>query len=192
MNNTTEIQQRFAFAVRKTREVVRTPRRRWRPVVRRRGVETLEAILALPVLVIATVAVLEFGIALLVQQAVVDAAIEGAFEAAKEGSNTSLAAREVRRQLAVHNLTFNTAATNATDDVRVVVENGFLGTTEQRGNITLACFADGSAPDATQVRVTVCVLMTDGNNHPVPNWLAFAGFSLTGRRFEASATAQIE
>jgi Flp pilus assembly protein TadG len=165
---------------------------RWRRLPRRRGVETLEVIVALPVLFFATLAVFEFGIALLIQQAVATAAIEGAREAALEGATTTIVAEKVRQYLVVHGITLDTTTVNATDDARLIVENGFLGTTEQRGNSGITCIAQGPSPSVTQVRVTLCVRMTDGNNHPIPNWLQIVGFTLTGKRLEISAIAPIE
>lgn len=166
-------------------------KRRRRLFAHRRGVETLEAILALPVLVVATLAVIQFGIAMLVQQAVTTAAIEGAREGGRLGSNTTRVAEEIRRHLAVHNITLDTTTTNATDDARVCVEFGPV-ICEYRGNASFECHPQGNTPDADQVRVTVCVRMTDGDGHPVPNWLKFVGFSLVGRRIEVSALAPRE
>jgi Flp pilus assembly protein TadG len=147
------------------------------------GAVTLELILGFPVLLIATVAVLEFGIALLVQQAITAAAIEGAREAAK-GSTAAEVAEAVDRILSVHSIA---GATAGTPDVRVDVENASgLATV---GDATIPCMPNGpSSLNPNEVRVTVCVRMTDGDR-PVPDWLSYFGFSLSGKTFETSAMA---
>lgn len=157
----------------------------------RRGAETVELVLALPVLLIATIAIFEFGIVMLVHQAVTTAAVEGVREAAKDQSTTQNAAIEVQRILSVHELSFATASTNTTDDVRVVVER-FGSPTDQVGNTTLSCSPQGGSLVVNQVRVSVCVRMTNSNGRPVPNWLRSLGFTLAGRTFEASALASVE
>ena len=153
----------------------------------RRGVEALEVILALPALMVATVAIFEFGFILLVQQAVITAAVEGAREAAKVGSTTEAAALQVQQVLGTHELDFvATSGTNMTDDVRVLVDGPVPGLNDV-GNSTLPCSAQGAALAANQVRVTVCVKMNNSKNRPVPDLLGSLGFSLKDRTFEASA-----
>lgn len=157
----------------------------------RRGAETLEVILALPALLIATIAIFQFGFIMLVHQAVTAAAVEGVREAAKDQSTTVAAAMEVQRILGIHRLSFSTNSTNSIDDVRVLVER-FGSPTDQVGNSTLPCSAQGGTLQLNQVRVTVCVRMTNADGRPVPNWLSSFGFTLVGRTLEASAIAVAE
>jgi Flp pilus assembly protein TadG len=165
-------------------------RRRRQPTVRR-GAVTLEVILALPALLIATIAVFEFGFIMLVHQAVTAAAVEGVREAAKDQSTTAATALEVKQILGIHRLIFVTTGTNSTDDVRLLVERFGL-TTEERGNTTLRCSAQGGILQPSQIRVTVCVRMTNSDGRPVPDWLRSFGFSLAGRTLEASALTTAE
>ena len=152
----------------------------------RRGAVVLELILALPVLIIATVAVLEFGIIVLVQQAIVTAATEGVREAAR-GSSPNAVAAVVDRFLTVHNFAGSTAGT---PDARVDVEVGPASSTV--GDATIPCTPTGPAALNTyETRVTVCVRVTDGDR-PVPDWLSYFGFSLTGKTYQISALATLE
>ena len=157
----------------------------------RRGAVTLEVILALPALLIATIAVFEFGIIMLVHQAVTTAAVEGAREAAKDQSTTAATALEVEQILDIHQLIFDPTSTNTIDDVHLLVERFGLPT-EERGNNTLPCSAQGGPLQSSQIRVTVCVRMTNANGRPVPDWLSSFGFSLAGRTLEASALTTAE
>jgi Flp pilus assembly protein TadG len=172
-------------------EASRYNRKHRRQTAGRRGVETLEVVLALPVLLIATIAVFEFGFLILVHQAVTTAAVEGVREAAKDQSTTEATALEVQRILGVHEMSFATTGTNTTDDVRVVVER-FGSPTDQVGNTSLLCSPQGITLLPNQIRVTVCIRMTNANGRPVPNWLSSLGFTLVDRRLEASALASAE
>ena len=160
-----------------------------------RGAVTLEAIAVLPPLLILFIAVLEFGIAILTQQAVTSASLEGARTAARENATTNIVAADVLQFLTVHEVTFNTTGTNAVDDARVIIEVGAagpVGLAGERGNTTLPCTPNGGALAANQVRVTVCVRMTNGANQPVPDWLNSFGFTTVGRNLEVSSLTTFE
>lgn len=162
----------------------------------RRGVVTLEFILAFPVLLIVTLAVFEFGILVLVNQAVTSSAVEGAREAAKLGTTPDEVAETIQQYLAVHGVIFTTNGTNATDPARVTIE-GDLVTSDpfmgERGNTTIPCTPNGSAPTSDEVRVTVCVNVTNAAGlSPVPDLLETFGFSLQGRVFETSSRTEVE
>ncbi|WP_166823265.1 TadE/TadG family type IV pilus assembly protein [Thalassoroseus pseudoceratinae] len=163
---------------------------------KRSGVVTLEFILALPVLLIATLGIFEFGFLVLVNQAVSSAAVEGTREAAKIGTTPDEVAETVQEFLAVHNLTFQTDGTNTTDPVRVTIEGTLVNSDPhagERGNTSITYTPNGPNVDADEVRVTVCVEVTDTNGmSPVPDLLATFGFSLQGRIFEASSRTEIE
>ena len=134
----------------------------------------------MPILVIATVAVLEFGIILLTQQAITTSAIEGVREAAKEGATTDSVKDHVQEFVKVHKLTLED-----NPDVRLIIEGGPEG---NEGDTSIPCSANGPTLAADQVRVTVCTQMTS----VVPDLLNVFGFSLSGRIFEVSAIAQKE
>ncbi|MHC4875255.1 MAG: TadE/TadG family type IV pilus assembly protein [Planctomycetota bacterium] len=154
----------------------------------------LEGVLVLAPLIIITIAILEFAIAMVVEQAIVSAASEGARAAARESATTTTIAQSVDKILEVHDVTFDPTGTNVTDDIRVSIEDGSgsLGIAGNRGNTTLTCTPAGGALAANEVRVTVCVTMTNASDQPVPNWLDMFGFSTSGRQFEVSAIALIE
>jgi Flp pilus assembly protein TadG len=161
---------------------------------RRRGVLLVEFLLVFPILFIATLAIFEFGIVLLVHQAVVSASVEGAREAAKVGATTNKVATAVDNVLTIHRIDFDPTTTNGTDDAYLRLEYGSgVPATAERGNNTLSCTPVGTAPNANEVRVTVCVNVTDsGGESPAPDWLAPFGFSLTGSIFEISSRANVE
>ena len=150
----------------------------------RRGVEILELILALPVLVIALVAVVQFGMVLVVQQAVT-AAVTGAAREAGKHSDIAVVRTAVERLLAPHDIEISNTSGSGT---KVMLEDGSLGTSSF-GDPTLVCEASGNALAANEVRVTLCI---DLEAARVPNALASFGFDLFGRRFESSAVVRKE
>ncbi len=162
----------------------------------RRGVVTLEFILVFPILLIVTVAGFEFGILVLVNQAVASSAVEGAREAAKIGTTPDEVAETVQQYLVVHGVIFTTNGTNNADPARVTIEGDlvtgdpFMG---QRGNTTIPCTPNGTVPATDEVRVTVCVNVTNAAGlSPVPDLLEAFGFSLQGRVFEVSSRTDVE
>ncbi len=159
----------------------------------RGGAITLEFILGTPVLFLTTLAVFEFGILLLVEQAFVTAAIEGAREGAKVGATTNAVAETVQRIIGVHCITFDTTGT-ASGDARVIIEDGSGVISGERGNLTIDCTPNGPAPSPQQIRVTVCAPVTDAATGctPVPDWLSGFGFSIKGKLFRVSSVANLE
>lgn len=160
---------------------------------KREGAITLEFVIAFPVLIITFLAVLQFAILALVQQAVTAAAIEGAREGARVASTHNSIATVVQSFLATHSLTFTTTGTNVGDDARVFIEHPTLGNAD-RGDDTIVCTANGAALAADQVRVTVCLHVSDPltGKKPVPDLLSSFGMTLTTYRFEISAIADLE
>lgn len=161
---------------------------------RRRGVETLEALVAIPVLVIATIGALQFAILLAVQQTVTSAAIAGVKVAANlDGGDINDVTDIVNEFLAVNGV----QATSGGDAV-VQLEAGLgdLSQTHPSPNDTGISFTPFGPPLVAladnEVRVTVCVKFTNGNGRPVPDWLGVFGFSLEDRYFQASSLAQLE
>lgn len=171
-------------------------RMRRRPVrARRGGAIALEFLIAFPVLVIATLAVVEFGILLVVRHTVTAAAIDGARHAGQAGATTDTTAARVRAVLRVHGLDFDPdlPATAGHGGARVVVEASDSALAGERGNAAIPCDPTGPSPAADEVRVTVCVPVTNAaGSRPVPNWLAPFGISLSGRTFAVSALARRE
>lgn len=171
---------------------------RWMPPsahsTQRRAAIIVEFLLVFPILLITTVAVLEFGILSIVNQTVQTAATEGAREAAKIGATTNEIATVIDDILSVHQITFDPTATNGTDDARVVIEYGApISTSVERGNTGINCSALGPAVGTDEVKVTVCVNVTNAaGQQPVPDWLSTFGFSLSGDTFEISSLANVE
>ena len=161
---------------------------------RRGGSVTLEFILAFPILFIATLAIFEFGILLLVEQAVVTAAIEGSREGAKLGATTDCVAKKIQSILGVHCIKFDTMTGQlGSGEARVIVEDGSGLISGERGNLSISCTPQGPPPSSTQIRVTVCVPVTNAEGcTPVPDWLAYFGFSLQNKVFRVSSVANLE
>ncbi len=162
----------------------------WR-TSRRKGVEFLELILVMPILFIATLAIFEFGILLLYEEAVTAATVEGAREAAKT-TNDSEVAYVVQSFLAIHNVVFDTTTiSNGGGNAYVLIERGLA--VGERGNLNYAAAAYGPNPlNANEVRVTVSTPMVIANDKPVPNWLRFFGFDLGTSRMQISSLTQAE
>jgi hypothetical protein len=154
----------------------------------RRGSAVLEIFLALPALLIATLAVFQFGFLLLLHEAVTTAAIEGAREA-QQGASCAEVAQTVQKLLAVHNLSV------ASDgEVHVVCERRMGGSTQvrHRGNTAITCTPAGPPLAFNgERRVTVCVRVSDGTA-PVPDWLSTFGFSMMGRTLRVSSLGLAE
>ncbi len=153
----------------------------------RRGVLTIQLILALPILLLATLAVIEFGVLMLVHHATCTAAIEGSREAEK-GADCNQVAGIVAAYLSAHGLEITPHG-----PVRVVCEKRIGGVThvESRGNGGIACQPNGGPLNNGEVRVTVCAKASDGVS-PVPDWLAVFGFSLSDRVVSASSLTYID
>jgi len=146
----------------------------------RRGVYTIELILVLIVLVLATFVSLQFGIALIVKQAVAHAATVAARESAKANpANLPELEAIIERVLAGHQIVVG-------NDLSFVLENP--GPQPQQG--TLPCSPPATPVlDGDEVRVTVCLSLTA---HPILNILEAYGVDFTGRTFTISAVATRE
>ncbi|MEX2175223.1 MAG: TadE/TadG family type IV pilus assembly protein [Pirellulaceae bacterium] len=153
--------------------------RRTRSRRSRRGSTTFESILVLMVLIVASLAAVQFGLALIVKQAVSHAATVAAREAGKGADADELVA-VVERVLAGHRIAIGR-------DAALVLAQGELPL-ETRG--TLAC-TPPAAPllDADEVRVTLWVSLTAP---PFLNILKPYGIDFTGRTFKTSSVATLE
>jgi type II secretory pathway pseudopilin PulG len=149
-----------------------------RPRPRRRGFSTIELILALVVLIVATFVSLQFGIALIVKQAVAQASIVAAREAAK-GSDSARLKMAIERVLEGHQIKIGSQASFILEDPAPEPQQG-----------SLPC-APPAAPalDADEVRVTLCVSLT---THPILNILSMYGIDYTGKKFSISSVATRE
>jgi hypothetical protein len=147
----------------------------------RRGATTFESILVLIVLIIASFAVFQFGLALIVKQAVSHAATVAAREAAK-GADADELVQVVDRVLEGHQIKIGR-------DAALLLEQGpSPGQRRVRGD--LPC--DGPEQpeiDNDEVRVTVCVNLTA---RPFLNILKAYGIDFRGRTFEISSVVTKE
>lgn len=139
---------------------------------------TLESIVVLFVLIIATLGAFQFGLALVVKQAVSHAATVAAREAAK-GADADELATIVERVLEGHRIEIGEHAT-------LVLEQGL--TVQSRGQLPCTPPAEPLL-DGDEVRVTVCVSLAAP---PFLNLLRTYGIDLEGRTFTISSVATIE
>lgn len=152
--------------------------RRRRRVLRSAGV-TLEAILAIPLLVIALFASFQFAMLLTVQQTLQYAAIEAARDAAllnttSNAARLAAATATASNVLAVHGLDVCAGA----NDVQVITED-----LADIGNEVLTCgptvvATPTASVAANSVRVHLAVNLS---STPVPNLLDYFHFDLTGK-----------
>ena len=145
---------------------------------RRRGFSAIELVGVLVVLIVATFVSFQFGIALIVKQAVAQASIVAAREAAK-GATIAEIESSIEQVLAGHQITIGS-------DASFVLENP----TPQPMQGTHVC-SPPIAPmiDGDEVRVTLCVSLTA---HPILNILKVYGIDFTGRTFSISSVATRE
>lgn len=146
----------------------------------RRGVSTIELIMVLVVLILATFVTFQFGIALIVKQAVAHAATVAAREAAKlNPADLTELQCDIDHVLAGHQIAIGTNAS-------FVLENPVAQ--PQQGAPT--CIPPAlPVLDDDEVRVTICVNLTA---HPILNILQDYGIDYTGRTFTISAVATKE
>ncbi len=138
--------------------------------------QTLEVVLVLPILLLVSLAVFQFGILVLVQQSVTHAATVSAREAGK-GANVVEVAAAVETVLRPHCLTVGPG-------VAVVLEDPLaLPPVQKRGVLT--CNPPAAPPPrADEVRTTVCVNLTQ---KPFLRALEAYCIDFTGKRFEISS-----
>lgn len=148
---------------------------------RRKGVLTLEAILVLPILIVATLATIQFGVLLVVQQAVSHAATVAAREAGK-GADVDTLVCVVNAVLAPHGITIGEGASVVLEDPAAdepVVQRGTLPANPP-ATPTL---------NNTEVRVTVSVELSQ---RPFLNALKSFCIDFTDKRFEISSFVKKE
>jgi hypothetical protein len=180
----------------------------------RRGVVTLEIILVLPILVIAFIAIFEFGILAIVlgtaTAAVVDGAREGALvfpsslpydnedpDPTSEEDIADAIALQMNRFLAVVGLEIQEPGSPNEDPmkqkayVRIVRDQEIA----ERGDLSLAadCVTTGPSPGPGETVVTLCFpLVNSPEGRPVPDLLSTFGFSLADRHYNATSRALLQ
>ena len=145
---------------------------------RREGMQTLEVVLVLPILLLVTLAIFQFGILVLVQQSVAHAATVTAREAGKgaDVDELVLAANEI---LGPHCIAIG-------PDAAVVVEADLAAAS--RGSLT--CNPPvGPSMGIDEVRTTICV---DLIQQPFLTALEAYCIDFSGKRFEISSLVKKE
>jgi len=147
---------------------------------RRRGSITLEVALILPILVLLTIATIQFAVFTTVEQAVVHAATVAAREAAK-GASVSELECVVETVLAPHGVAIGEHASIRLEDPEASPSSAQVG--------TLPCTpaASPAAPASGEVRVTGSV---DMGVKPFLNALKYIGIDYTGKQFSVSSLAR--
>src|SRR5262245_46229360 len=123
----------------------------------RRGTSAIELIMVLIVLILATFVSLQFGIALIIKQAVAQASTVAAREAAK-GATTAQLKTVIERVLANHQIVIGPQASFVLEDPAPEPMQGTLPCTPPVTPVL----------DGDEVRVTLCVSLTA---HPILNIL---------------------
>ena len=146
---------------------------------KRRGAVTLEGIIVFSILLIATLAVFQFGFAMVVRQTTAHAATVAAREAAKNADAMEL--------IGVIDAVFQAHDIHVGDGASFVLE---VGVTPPILEGDIPC-APPAMPTLTsnEVRVTVCVAM---DRRPFINPLGTLGASFVGRTFQASSLVRSE
>lgn len=147
---------------------------------RRRGGSAIELIMVLVVLIVATFVSLQFGIALIVKQAVAEAATVAVREAAKVNpANPDELETIIERVLAGHQITLGSQASFVLEGQGLPAMRGSLPCTPPALPML----------DGDEVRVTVCVSLAV---HPILNILKGYGINFEGRKFSISSVATKE
>lgn len=159
----------------------RSQRSRFRRRVRRqdrRGIEVLEFILVMPVLIIALIAGIQFATVLVVDNTIQAAAFEAARVAAGDYCDDDDVTNAVDDFLAVHGISLGPG-------VRLVLQDS-TGITGSFGDATLTSDHLGSLPDAGTVQ---SVLIVETDQTPIPNLLANYCVDFSGKQYEACAVS---
>lgn len=150
----------------------------------RRGVQVLELLLTIPVLVAVLLAAMEYGMVLIGRSTVTHAAAVGAREAGKGGNITDVVAA-VNNVLTANRMAVTAGAGSGT---KVILEDGSGGTSEFGDPGML--YTPPSAIDPDEVRVTAWIrfnaLKTDGRTQFINAFNAF-GFTLNGKEFQVKS-----
>lgn len=150
----------------------------------RRGAETLELILALPILLLVALAGLQFCLVLSVEQTLRAATNEAAREAAK-GASDAETVSIVESHLATHGIPGLTANSGA----RIWIDRQGLGTDAAYGDASVASTIATNEAAAGEVRI---ILAAKYEALPTPDLLASFGLTFMGALVEESSLIRVE
>lgn len=153
---------------------------RRRNVYGRQGSVTLEVALILPLLVLLTIATIQFAVFTTVEQAVVHAATAAAREAAKGASVAELVC-VVETVLEPHGVSIGNGASVRLEDPQAEPVS------VQQGSFPCEPAATPAAPVSGEVRVTVSI---DMGKKPFLNALKYIGIDHRGQPFSISSLAK--
>ena len=147
---------------------------------RRRGIEVLEFILAMPVLILALIAGIQFATVLAVDSTIQAAAIEASRVASGEFCNDADVAAAVDQFLAVHGISIGPG-------VRLVLQDS-TGIVSSFGDATLTSAQLASLPPPGVIQ---SVLIVETDETPIPNLLANYCVDFSGKQYEACAVTVV-
>ncbi|MEX0700578.1 MAG: hypothetical protein WD069_00640 [Planctomycetales bacterium] len=149
---------------------------------------TLQLLLVLPLMILGTLAVLQFALTSVVEGGVRSAARAGADVASRGGGMPEVLAA-IESVLATHGVNVPVQSGPARGNLLVLLESPERPEVGIAGNPAIQATPSGPRLRRGEVRVTVCIQLTGGPGDPVPNWLRFAGFSLQGYQVLSSSLA---
>lgn len=160
----------------------------------RAGVVILEAILAIPILVLVVMAAFEYGTIMIVHQAMQAAVTEGAREAAKVPTTVG-AADGNRVLLAIQDVVTDVLGTQGVTlaNSQIIVEDSDNPGIALNNGVRNSGPAVGAVPGASgitnpaELRVTIRVELA---NTRIPNLLGTFGINLTTRNFDVSSVSR--
>ncbi|GAB4151983.1 MAG: hypothetical protein Tsb009_27640 [Planctomycetaceae bacterium] len=155
----------------------------WQP--KRRGAISLQVILLIPLLLIATISVVQYGMQVVARQTVQAAATAGARTAARGNKS-----EDVTKAIA-HVLAADKIPVHQNGQV-VIVQEHFGKEPIITGNISIPCKPNGPNLREGEVRVTVCVLAGSKGSSRIPNWLGALGRPLSPKHIQASSLVFFE
>ncbi len=159
--------------------------RSWLKKLQRRGVVSLQVVFVLPILVITTIAVVQFGMQVVARETISASATSGARAAARGGD-----VREVTNAVA------NALATDkigTSERGHTVIVTEVYGEKPKRtGNTNVECRLPRMKLKPREVRVTVSVRGGRRGSVRIPNWFGALGRPLSPRRIQSSALLTVE
>ncbi len=152
---------------------------------KRRGFVSMQLIFILPLLVITTIAVVQFGKQIVARETISASATAGARTAARGGD--------------VRDVTRSVARALATDKIgvsehghTVIVIEKYGEKPKWSGNADVKCNPAGPKLKLGEVRVTVCVRGGKNGSARIPNWFGSMGRPMSLRRIQSSALLTVE
>ncbi len=159
----------------------------------RRGVQSIQLLFIIPLLLTLLFAIIEFGLLLQIENTISTAAQEGVRVAARGGDTTAVLAA-INNTLALHQMLINSSTTDA--DVRI--ETSGMSDVVINGSVPASISAPALALSPTETRVTIEVSLRPSGSSSVwqsqtlPDLLVNWGFTLVGRSYTAGAMAPVE